>query len=110
MGGAGRLEGGVEVDRVLVGLGVLAIEHRGKVAATAEPVFAGDDHARVHVRGRHVRIARVNDDRHAGAPEFGAGFGVRHLPGELFGEGAVDDGDLDAGFFVVVFVLVVVFV
>src|SRR3569623_411708 len=99
MGGAGSLEGGVEVDRVRIGLGAPAIEHRGQVAAAAEPVFAGDDHARVHVRGWYIRIARMDDNRDAGAPELGAGFGVRHLPGELFGEGAVDDRDVDAGLF-----------
>ena len=40
----------------------------------------------------------MDDHRHPGAPELGAGVGVRHLARELLGELAVDDRDMYAGF------------
>jgi hypothetical protein len=99
MGLAGGAVGGVEGERVGFVLGAAAVEYRGQIGAAAEPPFAGDDHARVHVHGGDVRVPRMDDQRHAGAPELGAILGAGHLIGEIGGELAVDGGDMDARLF-----------
>src|SRR5690606_9720955 len=58
---AGLAHGGVEGDAVRIRLGTAAIEHRREVAASAEPPFRGDDHARVHVRRRYVGVPGMSD-------------------------------------------------
>ena len=96
---AGSLHGGVEIDGVDIGLDPAAIKHRGEVCAAAEPLLAGDDHARVHVHGRHVRVARVHDQRNAGAPELGTRLGAGHLLGEILGKFAMHGRDMHARLF-----------
>ena len=55
--------------RVGIVLGAPAVEHRRQIGAAAEPGFGGHDHAGVHVHRRHMRIARMGDQRDARGPE-----------------------------------------
>ena len=55
--------------RVGIVLRAALVEHRRQIGAAAEPGFAGDDEARVHVHRRHMRILRMRDQRNAGGPE-----------------------------------------
>ena len=95
---AGGLEAGVEGGGVLLRGGGFGA-HGRDVTAAAEPAMGGDDHARVHVRGRDVRALRVGDQADAGGPESRvlgrAGHAGAHLGAELAG----DDGDVHADFF-----------
>src|SRR5262249_14247159 len=65
-------------------------QHGRQVGAAAEPGFGGDDHAGVHVDGRHIRIARMGDERDAGSPETRILVGSRYLPAEFGRELAMD--------------------
>ena len=94
--GAGGVHRGVEIDRVRVGLGAPAVEHRRQVGAAAEPLPAGHDHARVHVDGRHMRIPRMGDQRDAARPEARVVLGAGDLLAEFGREFAVDGRDVDA--------------
>ena len=75
-----------------------AIEHRRQIGAAAEPGFAGDDKARVHVHRRHVRIVRMRDQRNAGGPEArivgGAGDLLAEFRRELAMHGRAMHADL----------------
>ena len=55
--------------------------------------------ARVHVDGGDARVLHVRNERDAGGPEARVFFRALHLLAELFGEFAVDDGNMDADFF-----------
>ena len=46
-----------------------------------------------------MRVARVGDQRHAAGPKIGIIFRTRNLLAKLFGEFAVDFGEVDTGFF-----------
>ena len=79
----------VEVFRVFILLRPPPHQHRGEVAAAAEPAFAGDHHARVHMRGRRVRVLGMGDEGDARGPEARVLIGAGDLRGELLGEGAM---------------------
>ena len=66
---AGAVHGGVEGDACRRPLACAAVEHGRQIGAAAEPPFAGDDHARVHVHGRHIGVLRMRDQRDARGPE-----------------------------------------
>ncbi len=66
---AGGFHGGVEIDRVFEVLIALVIEQGIEISAAAEPGLAGHQHAGIHVRGGHFRIARMRDQRNARGPE-----------------------------------------
>ena len=80
---AGRLHRRMKGDRVGIVLGAAAVQHRRQVRAAAEPRFRRHDEARVHVHGRHMRIAHVGDDRNAGRPEARVFGCARHLRAKL---------------------------
>ena len=69
MGIAGGLHGGVKGEGVGIVLGAPPVQHRRQVGAAAEPRLGGDDEARVHMHGRHVRIVQMGDQRNAGGEE-----------------------------------------
>jgi hypothetical protein len=69
-----------------------------EIAAAAEPRFGRDHVARIQVHGRHVRIARVDDDRNAGRPETRIIFRAGDLCTEFRRELAAHGGNVDAGF------------
>ena len=94
---AGGLEGGVKVDRVRKILFALIVEQGRQVTAASEPAVGGDQHARIHVNGRHARIVHVRDKRDAGGPELAARLvGAGDLRAESLGEVAIDAGDMHA--------------
>ena len=94
---AGRLHGRVERQRIGVLLRAPGGEHRRQVAAAAEPPFGRHHEARVHVRGRHVRVVRMRDERDAGRPEARIVLGAGDLLAELGRELAVHGRGVDAG-------------
>ena len=83
VGVAGRLHRGVEGAAVGIVLRAAAVEHRREVGAAAEPGLGGDDEARVHVHGRHVRIVRMRDQRNARRPEARIGVGAGDVLAEF---------------------------
>ena len=70
IGITGRLHGRVNVDRVGKIRFALIVEQRCQVAAAAKPAFAGDQHASIHMHGRHAGIVQVCDQRNSRGPEF----------------------------------------
>ena len=94
---AGRLHRRVEADRIGVVLRAPRGQHRRQIGAAAEPGFRRDDEAGVHMHGRHMRIARMDDQRNAGGPEARIGLGARDLGAEFRREFAMDGGDMHAG-------------
>ena len=97
---AGGPHRGMEVYRVRIVLIALVAEQGVEVAAAAEPGLAGHKHARVHVRRRHARIARMRDQGHAARPEPATGFvGAGDLRRKGFGERAVDLREMHADLF-----------
>ena len=95
---AGRLHRGVEGDAVGIVLRAARVEHRRQIGAAAEPGFAGDDEARVHVHRRHVRIMRMRDQRNAGGPEARIVVGARDFLAEFRREFAVHGRAMHADF------------
>ena len=86
----------MEIHRIFKGLITLVIEQGIEVAATAKPAVAGDQHARVHVRGGHMWIARVGDQADAAGPEVSVGLvSAGYLGGESFRKCPVHKGEMD---------------
>ena len=99
VGVAGALHGGVEGDGVGIVLGALGVEHGGQVAAAAEPALRRRDQPGVHVCGRNVRIARVDDHADPGGVKARVLIGAGDVSGELRRELAPDRRDVDTGLF-----------
>ena len=93
---AGRAHRGVERHRVGIVLRAAAVEHRRQVGAAAEPRLGGDDEARVHVHGRHMRVVHVGDQRNARRPEPRILGGAGNLRAKLRRELAVHGGHVHA--------------
>ncbi len=79
----------MEVSRISVLLRAAACEHGSEIGAAAEPAFRGHHHARVHMRGGHIRIYGMGDEGDAARPEARVLLGARNLLGEFRGKGAV---------------------
>ena len=93
---ASELHGLVKGGRVGVHLASPAVEDRGQVGATAEPLAGRHHHAGVHVDCRHVGVPRVGDQRDAARPEARILVGAGDLLAELRRELAEDGGGVDA--------------
>ena len=89
----------MERDRVGIVLRAAAIEHRRQIGAAAEPGFCGDDEARVHVHGRHMRIVQMGDQRNAGGVKARIVGGAGNLLAEFRREFAEHGRDVDADLF-----------
>ena len=96
---ASAVHGRVKCERVGIGLRAALVENGCQIGAAAEPPLAGHDHARIHVNGGHVGIARVGDQRNAGRPKVWAFLGTWDLLAELRREFAVDGRGMNADFF-----------
>ena len=97
---AGRLHGGMKIDRVFKALIALVGEQGIEVAAAAKPGFAGHQHARVHVGRGHARVEGVSDQGNSAGPELTAGFVCAgYLGSKGFGKSAVDFREMHANLF-----------
>jgi len=80
----------VKGDAVGVVLRAALVEHRRQIGAAAEPGFAGDHEARVHMHRRHMRVLRMRNQRNAGGPEARILGGARNLLAEFRRKLAID--------------------
>ncbi len=56
---ASAVHGRVKSQRVGIALDAALVENGRQIGTAAEPPFAGHDHARIHMNGGHVGIARM---------------------------------------------------
>src|SRR6266852_443325 len=92
-----RIARGLERGMKITRIGFVR-EHRGEIGAAAEPSFAGDDMARVHVHGGNQRRGHMGDQRDAARPEARVFGGAGDLAAELGRELTEDGRDVDADF------------
>src|SRR3990172_9891440 len=79
----------MEVSRISVLLRAAACEHGSEIGAAAEPAPTRHHHARVHMRGGHIRIYGMGDEGDAARPEAWVVLGARNLLGEFRGKSSV---------------------
>src|SRR3990172_12223765 len=79
----------MEVSRISVLLRAAAREHGSEIGAAAEPAPTRHHHARVHMRGGHIRIYGMGDEGDAARPEAWVVLGARNLLGEFRGKSSV---------------------
>ena len=96
---AGAAHRRMESLRVGIVLRAARIEHGRQIGAAAKPRLGGDDKARVHMHGRHIRIPWMRDQRNAGGEKARILGGAGNLLGEFRLESSKYRRTMHAGFF-----------
>ena len=71
---------------------VIIRKQRSEITAAAEPAGRGYNEPGVHMRGWHMWVLHVGDQRNATSPESAIGSRTRNVGAKLFGKFAMHDG------------------